>query len=482
MDKLDWKPNRTSPLSLHIQIAQFIKDKIIHGEWPVGTKIPSQRKLADAFDVNRSTVVMALEELTADGFVEGNRGGGTTVAPYSWSQLTSNPPPDWTSYVRGGIQASNLNAVQEINEAEFRTDMIRLGTGELASDLLPGQQMRSILQSLSQKTIPLGYEEPKGNYMLRQQVAQYVKEYGITASPSSILIVSGALQALHLLSIGLLHRGSTVLLEKPSYLYSVPIFQSAGMRLTGLPMDEQGLQASLIPKYKKQFNGALLYTNPTFHNPTGIVMSPKRRDQLLEVCTAEGLPLIEDDVYRDLWIDTPPPQPLKAMNTTGSVLYVGSLSKTSSPGLRIGWVIGPEPVINRLADIKMQTDYESSALSQWAAAEWLSSGLYQEHIRFVREQLFLRRSIAMAALAKYVGTLGSWTTPSGGFYIWLRLPQAVQLHKLFETALREGIILNPGSLYAKDEQSFLRISYAYASLDDLDNGIARLASMIRRLL
>ncbi|WP_028552946.1 aminotransferase-like domain-containing protein [Paenibacillus sp. UNC451MF] len=481
--QVEWQPDRKSDLPLHYQISLHIKNKIIRGEWPAGTKIPSQRRLSKDFGVNRSTIVVALDELTADGYLKGNRGGGTTVANFTEHDQNSAPPPDWTSYVKSGIQSSNISTVQEINQAEFRSDIIRLGTGELAPDLLPHQEMRTVLQKLSNETtMTLGYEEPKGSARLRQLIAQHVENYGIHAAPSSILIVSGALQALHLISIGLLYRGSTILLEKPSYLYSIPIFQSAGMKLTGIPMDNQGIRADLVPKYKKQYNGALLYTIPTFHNPTGIVMSRNRREQLLQVCIKEGLPLIEDDVYRELWIDAPPPQPLKAADSGGNVLYVGSFSKTVSPGLRIGWVIGPEPVMDRLADIKMQTDYGASSLSQAAAAQWLASGLYQQHILSLRQQLLVRRAIAITALEKHLGDFAHWEIPNGGFYVWLCLSKILPLKALFAAALKEGILLNPGHLYDGENSRHLRISYAYASLDDLETGIFKLSVIVKQML
>ncbi|MED4727403.1 PLP-dependent aminotransferase family protein [Aneurinibacillus migulanus] len=481
MADLQWKPNSSPSIPLHKQIEEYIKEKILNGEWTVGTKIPSQRALAAAFGVNRSTVVTALDELTALGFIEGKSGGGTRVINNTWSLLTSTPPPDWNTYVKAGIHQPNLPTIQEINRAEFVPGVIRLGTGELSPELLPTDKMETIFRNLSQRAMPLGYEGPKGNLYLRQQISTYVKSLGIDCSPSSILVVSGALQALQLISIGLLHRGSTILLEKPSYLYSVHVFQSSGMKLFGVPLDEQGIQTSLIAQFKKQHNGALLYTIPSFHNPTGTLMSEKRRTQLMKVCENESLPIIEDDVYRDLWLDAPPPKPLKAFDKNGIVLYLGSMSKTVSPGLRIGWVIGPEPVIDRLADIKMQTDYGSSSLSQWAAAEWFSSGLYEEHIESVREQLKIRRETAIQALEKHIGDIATWTAPTGGFYIWVRLLPTISIRKLFEKALAEGILLNPGNIYDLHANQYLRLSYAYASLTDLTSGIEKLSILIRLL-
>lgn len=478
MEHLDWQPNRLLPKPLHKQIEEYLKEKILNGEWTVGTKIPSQRALAKAFEVNRSTIVTALDELMASGLIAGQSGGGTRVINNTWSLLATAPPPNWHSYVKAGIHRPNIPTIKEINQAESRSDIIRLGTGELSPELLPYKQMKTIFQ-LSNREMSLGYEEAKGDLFLRQQLTKHLKRLGIQASPSSILIVSGALQALQLISMGLLHKGSTVLLEKPSYLYSVHIFQSAGMRLFGVPLDEQGIQTSVVQRYKKQYNGSLLYSIPSFHNPTGTLMTETRRKDLMALCEQLSLPLIEDDVYRDLWIDSPPPSPLKANDKNGMVLYLGSMSKSVSPGLRIGWIVGPDPVIDRLADIKMQTDYGSSALSQWAAAHWLSSGLYQEHLKETRNQLRIRRDTAIQSLEKHFADIASWEKPKGGFYIWVRITPPLSIHELFEQALKEGILLNPGHLYDRDANQYLRISYSYASLSDIKIGIARLAMLVK---
>lgn len=369
------------------QIIDFIKEKISNGEWPIGSKIPSQRVLAKRFEVNRSTIITALEELMADGLIEAKIGLGTYVANNTWALLATNPPPDWDEHVKSGLLRPSQSTVQEINLAESNADLIQLSKGELSKDLFPLDTMKSVLRRVSDQLEAFGYEEPKGFLPLREALSAYLKTIGIQASPSSILIVSGALQALQLISVGLLHRGSSVLLEQPSYLYSLRVFQSAGMKLTGLPIDEDGLIPNSISITNKQRNRAILYSIPCFHNPTGILMPDKRRQELLSICKKEQLPMIEDDIYRELWLDEIPPSPIKANDKHGHVLYLGSLSKSLSPGLRIGWIVGPEPVIERLSDIKMQTDYGSSSISQRVAAEWFKSGLYEQHLGLVREEL-----------------------------------------------------------------------------------------------
>jgi GntR family transcriptional regulator, regulator for abcA and norABC len=384
--------------------------------------------------------------------------------------------------VKKGIFQPNLPTIQDIHKVEPNPDIIRLGTGEPSPNLFPQAMMAEILHHLPERIQSLGYEEEKGLLELREQLSIYLETIGIKASPSSILIVSGALQALQLISLGLLKRGSTIFFEKPSYLSSLNVFQSSGINLHGVPVDSKGLPVRYIKQQKKREDASLLYTNPTFHNPTGYVMSLEQRKELLQVCAEEQLPIIEDDVYRELWLDSPPPLPLKAMDRTGTVLYLGSFSKALSPGLRIGWVVGPEPVIERLADIKMQTDYGASSLSQWAVAEWLSSGLYATHLEQMRASLRIRREVTLKVLECDFAGIAEWQKPSGGFYIWLRLPEKISLRDLFDEALKEGILLNPGNLYDPGAVHYLRLSYAYATLEQLETGLRKLAEIIRNLL
>lgn len=481
MSRLNWKPEKSSSDPLYLQIADYIKQKILNGEWTVGTKLPSQRMLAKQFGVNRSTVVTALEELAADGLIEAKVGSGTVVVNNTWSLIASTPP-DWVSYVRSGIHEPNKSIIQKINEAEADRNIIRLSTGELSPQLLPKEQLKKMMQINLDEKFSLSYEEPKGSSQLRETISQFLKTKGIETSPSSILIVSGALQALQLISIGLLKRGSVIFHETPSYLNSVHVFQSAGMNLFGIPLDDEGIKFDSLSRLKRLHNPALIYTIPSFHNPTGMLMAATRRKQLLEICTKKALPIIEDDVYGDLWLDAPPPQPLKAHDRQGNVLYIGSVSKSFSPGLRIGWIVGPESVIDRLADIKMQTDYGSSSISQFIVHKWLQSGLYESYVSDIRAQLKNRRDFMLEVLEKYFSNLATWNVPNGGFYIWLRLEQEISTRKLFEIALKEGLLINPGSVYSKYHDEYVRLSYAYASLSKMEEGLRKLSELIKKFV
>ncbi len=475
-----WLLERDGTIPLYRQIEQQLRQRISNGEWPVGTRLPSQRKLAEQLGVNRSTITQALDELASWGMVEGNKGGGTRVVNNTWNRLAA-ATIDWDSYVESGAHQPNLPAIRQINEAEYDPSIIRTGTGEPGPDLLPTERVRRILADTSDEPF-LGYEEPKGSLRLREQIVQYAAQQGISCSPESILIVSGALQALQLIAVGLLQRPSCIVAETPSYIQSVRVFQSAGIGVHAVQMDEHGIQINHLQQQIAEHHPGLLYTIPTFHNPTGTILSSERRAELLELSSSLSLPLIEDDVYRELWLDEEPPPPLKSQDRQGNILYLGSLSKMMSPGIRVGWIIAPAPVIDRLADIKMQTDYGSSGLSQYVAARWLADGHQEQHQIWVRQQLLTRRARLLAALDQYFGDIAQWNVPAGGFYIWLRLPTNVNVHRLFTLALREQILIHPGYMYDRQASHHIRLSYSYADMKQLEQSIYRLRQLVKQCM
>lgn len=475
---IDWNLDRSSPIQLHLQIAGYLKKRVACGDWPIGTKLPSQRSLADILGVNRSTVVAAMEELAAEGIIKGNTGGGTIIINNTWTLFSKERSYNWNNYIYSGAHQANQTIVQQINQAEFEPGIIRLGSCEPSAELISDGMLRRILKMLPVSEKFFGYEEPRGALYLRKEICKYLSALGIKAEPSSVLITSGALQALQLISLGLLHSNSVVYLEKPSYLYSLRIFQSFGMQLSGIPLDEEGINIQELFARHKRKRGSMLFSIPTFHNPTGNVMSREKRKILIDKCGLERLPVIEDDVYREIWFDEQPPMPIKAFDKNGLVLYVGSMSKNMSPGLRIGWVVGPEQVIGRLADIKMQTDYGSSSISQYVAAEMLGSGLYTEHNKMLRKKVRIRRDAAIAALNKYFQGIASWNTPAGGYFIWLRLNNAISTYQLFVKALKNKVLIHPGDLYEYHSNQYIRISYSNASLEEIDFGIKVLSELV----
>jgi len=478
---LDWVPDKNSKTPLYKQIINHISTKVSSGDWTVGSILPPQRTLAEKFGVNRSTIVAALDELESFGILKGEIGKGIQVISNTWSLLISSAPPDWNNYIQSGSFKENMPTIQAINKIEFEEGIFRLGTGELSPKLYPSQMMKDIFIKLSQSITSLNYLEPLGLLELREILCERLKRKGIQCKPSNILITSGSLQALQLISVCMLKQGSSIYTETPSYIKSLQVFQSAGMRLLGVNMDRDGIQYWNIVSERKNGENSLLYTNPTFHNPTGIVMSATRRKELFKFCTDNRLPIIEDDAYGDIWIDEEPPKPLKSMDENGMIIYLGTISKALAPGLRIGWLVGSESVVNRLGDVKMQTDYGASSVSQWILREILSNESYEQYMEETRNVLKYRRDLMLSALEKYFKELAVWEVPKGGFYIWLNFKKDIAMDKLFHAALKEGILVNPGSIYDFRKNNALRLSYSYIEEKDIMVSIEKLSHIVERL-
>lgn len=477
MIAVDWKPNKQDKTPIYRQIVEYISEKIAAGDWPIGSRLPSQRDMAQTFGVNRSTVVSAMEELISYGILESDFGGGTRVASNTWS-IRMSQPPDWNKYIRSGFFRPNLDTIQTINHMEFEPGYIRIGTGELSPELYPGKLVSKIFRRMPERIPSLGYLGPLGLPELGEALAQWLAvNQGIEAKASNIMVASGSLQGLQLVSVCMLKRGSNIYTEAPSYLKSLQVFQSAEMCLHGVQMDEEGLE---YWKIKDASNDSLLYTIPSYHNPTGTVMSERRRGEVMNFCQSRQMPILEDDAYGQLWFDEKPPKSLKARDKTGSVIYMGTISKTMAPGLRIGWVVGPEAVVYRLGDVKMQTDYGASSVSQWMMTELLTSGDYDIYLETLRRELKARRDNALTSLSQYFKGIATWNKPSGGFYIWLCLKHRVFMDRVFADALKAGILLNPGNMYDYGENHAIRLSYAYADPEDLRKALKILADIIEK--
>jgi len=474
--QITWQPDKKSKIPVYRQIVQYVCDQVASGAWPINSRLPSQRALATMFKVNRSTISTAIDELTSYGIISGQHGAGTRIVSNTWSVMLPTKP-SWKKFISAGYLKESDRRLQQINQLEFSPDIIRLGTGELDPRLFPQKMWSKIMQKLSTKVTSLGYAEPLGMMNLRLAIVEHMKKIGVKVSVENILITSGALQGLQLISSCMLEEGSTVFTEAQTYLKSIQMFQSTGLNLKGISMDHDGLEYWQMEKYLKENQPAILYTIPTNQNPTGITMSSVRRQELMNFCIKNRLPIIEDGVYQELCFEKAP-LPLKAIDENGMVMYLGSASKALAPGLRIGWVIAPEAVIKRLGDAKMQMDYGASSLSQLVFAEFLESGMYDQYLAALKITLKKRRDNALETLEKYFKDIATWDVPVGGFYIWLTFNLGVEADDLFEKALDKGILLNPGDIYDFRHNRSLRISFAYVTEKEFNDAMKKIADLV----
>lgn len=470
-----WKPDRTSNIPLYQQIAAYIEQRIALGEMPPGSPLPSERKLAQQLGVNRSTVVQAYENLRAAGLIESLTGSGTRV-----SRREQGLTPNWSRYVESGALQPNLPLLRRIREGlQSGLPFINFAGGELAPELSPNDAIAEIMANQPFEE-PLGYGNPQGYVPLRVSIASYLLEQRqIQATDESILVTSGSQQSLYLLTQCLLNPGDAIAIENPSYCSSLPMFQSAGIRLYGLPSDEHGVHPDGIRMLYKQHRIRMVFLNPNYQNPTGTVLSTERKIKILACCEELGIPIVEDDPFSLTAFDEEPPAPLKSLDRNGTVLYIGSLSKVAASGLRIGWLVAPHTVIRRLADARQQMDFGLSIVPQWIAAHLLDSSSFAPHMERLRKTLRDRRDRMAQALRRMLPDVISFDMPKGGLNLWCRIHAETSDYSLLENGIRCGVLFMPGSVFGA-EAGFVRLSYARPPMEEIEMGIEKFAQALEK--
>ncbi|MBV7509566.1 PLP-dependent aminotransferase family protein [Bacillus sp. sid0103] len=473
---MDWKPDRKAKKAIFKQLAEYIENGIADGTFPPDKPLPSERTLAKDLNINRSTVVAAYDELESNGLIQRNRGSGTTISKDIWG-ITKKRIPSWNRYIEAGSFLPNLPVTQRIRREAVEHKLINLASGELSEDLFPLNSLRGITSSRS-FIGSLGYDHPQGNAILRDTIAKHVKQYRkIESNPSSILITSGAQQALHLVVQCLLKQGDAVALEDPSYNFNLPIFKSAGLRPYYIPVNHDGINPDDILSLHKKHRIRMIFLNPSFQNPTGALLSEKKRKAILEISSEHGIPVVEDDPYSLTSFTGEKVSTLKSMDVNGNVLYISSLSKIVASGLRIGWIIGPTSVIERLSDAKQQIDFGHASFTQWIANDFLESQNFHSHIENLNKQLEKRRDQIIRSLEFHLKDEVDYSTPMGGIHIWCRIKKEVNETQLLEESIKKGVIYVPGYTMGS-QKGFVRFTFARENEELIDEGIKRFAEAL----
>ncbi|MBS4215071.1 MocR-like pyridoxine biosynthesis transcription factor PdxR [Neobacillus rhizophilus] len=476
---MDWKPDRNAKKAIYKQLAEFIENGIADGTFPPDKPLPSERNLAKELNVNRSTVVAAYDELESNGLIQRNRGSGTTISKDIWG-ITKKRIPSWNRYVEAGSFLPNQPVIQRIRKEAVEHKLINLASGELSEDLFPLKFLREITSTRS-FIGSLGYDHPQGNELLRGTITKHVKQFRkIETNPSSILITSGAQQALHLVVQCLLKPGDAVALEDPSYNYNLPIFKSAGIKPYYLPVGKDGIEpADLLTLYKKH-RIRMIFLNPSYQNPTGTLLSETKRKAILDISSEYGIPVVEDDPYSLTSFTGEEVSTLKSMDIHGNVLYISSLSKIVASGLRIGWIIGPRPVIERLSDAKQQIDFGHASYTQWIANDFLESENFNSHIKGLVKELEKRRNQIVTSLNYFLGDQVEFFIPQGGIHLWCNVKKDYNEMQLLEESIKRGVIFVPGSTMGS-KKGFVRFTFAREDEESIHEGIKRFAAALKFL-
>ena len=327
---------------------------------------------------------------------------------------------------------------------------------------------------------------PQGYRALREfLVAKLKGDAGIVCSTDDILITSGSLQAIDLVNGTLLERGDTVVIEQDCYQGSINRLLRLGVTPVGIPLDRSGMRVDALATAlddlkRKGIRPKYIYTIPTVQNPTGTVLPVERRHEMLRLSTAHGVPIFEDDCYCDLiWSGERPPA-LYAMSDRGGIIHIGSFSKSIAPALRVGYIVAPWDVMSRMLALK--TDAGSGALEQMVLAEYCTAHFYK-HIPALRRSLRAKLETLMEALNEHFGTAAEFDDPKGGIFLWVKLPDGVDMVKLYQPALAAGVAINPGpewSVNKSHSRSRMRLCFASPSHEEIHQGVAALAEVCRR--
>lgn len=430
---------------LYLQIALLIADKIKKEILPAGTKLPPERELAELFMVSRTTAINAYRKLEQQGLIRTKVGSGTyvevpaeveTLSEVPWPQLlTTYPQNPLTSILRDLVSTPPSGTIS-------------LAAGMPDPNLYPMKFFSELLTQNFGKVSPgdLGHIPTEGYAPLRKAIAVMLNEKGIPTSPENILTFSGSQQGLYLLSKVLLEPGDYVVTESPTFIGALQVFQAAGARILSLPCGGK-LSLGLLEDFLIRHRPKLLYLIPTYQNPTGRVLSGQERQDLIRLAQRHRLVIVEDDPYSDLFYEEQPPQALKALDSYGGVVYLGTFSKVLFPGLRTGYLAGPPVLINRLAIEKQYIDLHSNNIAQWLVTMFLKEGKLAEHLAVVRREYKKRRDIMDKALRRMCANHLEFTLPEGGFYFWCKLKQAGTSRQLLHEAAKNRVSFVPGEAF-----------------------------------
>jgi 2-aminoadipate transaminase len=389
----------------------------------------------------------------------------------------------WETLLSEADRRLQGSAIRDLLAVTARPEVISFAGGLPAPELFPVDGLRASFDAVlrAEGAQALQYGPTEGHLPLREYLAQRLATRGIVASPEEILLTTGSQQALDLLGNVLVRPHARLVVEAPSYVGALQAFGAHDPAYLPVPMDGDGLCVDDLAGLLSAGGAALLYTVATFQNPSGVTMSTPRRAALLEVCARHGLPLIEDDPYSELRYGGPEVPPLRALPGGAETIYLGTFSKILAPGLRLGWVVAPRPLIARLVRAKQAADLHTDSLVQRAVLHYCTHADLAAQVARLRAVYGARRDAMLAALARYLPPGSRWTRPDGGMFTWVSLADGVDTRVLLQAALARGVAFVPGvAFYAAGSGglSDLRLNFSHAKPETIEEGIRRLGTVI----
>jgi GntR family transcriptional regulator/MocR family aminotransferase len=483
--------DRDKPVPLARQIQAHLERLIAERLLAPGVKLPATRELAHSLGVNRATVALAYDELVAAGWARAHVGQGTFVAGPPDGVGVASAAPRAAAPINWSGLLSRSARIVEADTERVRAMAPRAGGGSLISfaggmpdsGLFPTDAFRRVLNEVvrDEGESLLQYYPVGGYPPLRRYLATYLLRFGLEARAEDILIVNGSQQGFDLIARTLLDPGDAVAIEQPTYPRAMQVFRSFGAQLLPVDRDEAGPRVDLFERLLERHAPKMFYCQPSAHNPTGLTM---RRDigvRLLAAAARHQVPIVEDGFDGSLYYGQRPAGPLKALDRDGVVIYIGTFSKILFPGLRLGWLVAPPAIAERLQAAKQLADLHTSALIQAAVHRFCERKLLDRHVARVAAEYGRRRAVLLAALKRRMPEDVTWTEPQGGFSLLLTLPAGLEATGLLPRAIERGVAYTPGAAFWVDGagERTLRMSFSSVTASQIEEGVKRLAELIK---
>ncbi|KMY52639.1 GntR family transcriptional regulator [Bacillus sp. FJAT-27231] len=477
--------NRQSDQSLIHQIANILAEKIRSGVVEEDSQLPSIRNFSKENQVSFVTVSKAYTLLEKNGYIRLEHGKGAFVRRKEQRkriEKRTSENVDWQLAIPDYIQRSQymLNLGPE--------NAIKLSSAIINPGLLPSayltKEINQVLQDDPQ--IVARYGPIQGDAEVREAIKKYLQRYGeLKTTSSEIIITSGVQQGIDLVARTFIGPGDIVITEAPTYTAALDVFRNRGAHIIPIPVDGEGMQTDILASLCLTKKPKVVYTIPTFHNPTGTVLSKKRRMDLVELAQSNGFLIVEDDSWNEIYFDhNPPPPTIKSLDTSGHVIYLKGFSKALAPSCRIGAMVSNGTIHQRLLTSKSCTDLGNPLLTQKALIPFLSSIRMNTHLEKLRIALEIRRDQTIALLEKYAPEGVTWIKPKGGLNIWVSLPGNSNTDELLLKAQQSNLSFLPSSACYPNEPQYnhLRISYSYLENQQLEQGVIELCKVIELYL
>ncbi|MDR3701697.1 MAG: PLP-dependent aminotransferase family protein [Candidatus Sulfopaludibacter sp.] len=463
-----------SDVPLYRQLFEQMAAKIRSGSWPRGERLPATRELAGQLGLNRTTISAAYELLESGGLITGQVGRGSFVtgepagsAGVDWSGLLERAEGGKAVYPAAGGRAGISFAMSRPSRALFPLDEFRASCAAVLT--------RSDLADILQLGSPSGYEP------LRKYLMEEARRQGAAAPGDDLLITNGCQQALDLIGRVLLRPGDTVAVEEPIYTGLKSLLSGMGAQLVGIPVGADGMEVGQLERVLERERPRFLVVTSNFQNPTGATLPLSARRALLDAAHAAGVPVIENDAYGELRYHGDALPSLKQLDEHGGTVLLRSFSKVSFPGLRVGWALGPRPLMDRLRHAKESADLHTDQLSQAVLLDFAESGRLEAHRARVLKAGAERLEATLESCSRYLPAGTRWTRPQGGMNVWVKLPEPLDASELLGRAQKEGVAYLPGRYFAVSrlDPGSLRLSFAGLTPEQIREGLAILGRVFR---